>query len=63
MSNVAPRLCADLKRACRDGDFQAAGAIQIRLATPISALERETDLATIKLALSLLRPDVSPDLR
>ncbi len=28
VSNVAPRLCADLQRACRDADFRAAAAIQ-----------------------------------
>lgn len=63
VSNVAPRLCADLQRACRDGDFRAAAAIQARLAPLLSALERETNPGPIKLALSLLRPDVSPDLR
>jgi 4-hydroxy-tetrahydrodipicolinate synthase len=63
VANVAPRLCADLQRACRDGDFRTAAAIQARLAPLVSALERETNPGPIKLALSLLRPDVSPDLR
>lgn len=63
VSNVAPRLCADLQRACRDGDFRAAAAIQARLAPLVSALDRETNPGPIKFALSLLRPDVSPDLR
>ena len=63
VSNVTPRLCADLQRACRDGDFRVAAAIQARLAPLISALERETNPATIKLALSLLHPIISPDLR
>lgn len=63
VANVAPRLCADLQRACRDGDFRTAAAIQARLAPLVSALERETNPGPIKLALSLLRPDVSAGLR
>lgn len=63
VANVAPRLCADLQRACRDGDFRTATAIQARLAPLVSALERETNPGPIKLALSLLRPDVSAGLR
>ena len=63
VSNVAPRLCAALQRACREGDFRAAAAIQARLAPLISALERETNPGPVKLALSRLRPDVSPDPR
>lgn len=63
VANVAPRLCADLQRACRVGDFRRASALQARLAPLVSALERETNPGPVKLALSLLRPDVSPGLR
>lgn len=63
VANLAPRLCADLQRACRDGDFRAAAAIQARLAPLVAALERETNPGPAKLALSLLHPEVSPDLR
>lgn len=58
MSNVAPRLCADLERACRDDGFRTATAIQARLAPMSKALERETNPGPIKLALSLQRPDL-----
>lgn len=63
VANIAPRLCADMQRACRDDDFRAAAGIQAQLAPLITALERETNPGPIKLALSLLRPDVSADLR
>ncbi len=43
VANVAPRLCFKLQRACRDGNFRAAAAIQALLAPLVSALERETN--------------------
>ena len=63
MANVVPRLCSELQRACRAGDFPRAMALQARLAPLISALERETNPGPAKFALSLLRPHVTPDLR
>ncbi|MDP4006662.1 4-hydroxy-tetrahydrodipicolinate synthase [Methylobacterium sp. NEAU K] len=63
VANVAPRLCADLQRACRDGDFRRAAALQARLVPLIAALESETNPGPVKLALSLLRPNLAPDLR
>jgi len=63
VANVAPRLCADLQRACREGDYRRAAALQARLAPLISAFERETNPGPVKFALSLLRPDLTSDLR
>lgn len=63
VANLAPRLCADLQYACREGDYRRAAVIQARLAPLVSALERETNPGSVKLALSLLRPDVSRELR
>ncbi|GJD53993.1 4-hydroxy-tetrahydrodipicolinate synthase [Methylobacterium crusticola] len=63
VANVAPRLCAELQRACRMGDYLRAAALQAHLAPLIAALERETNPGPVKLALSLLRTDVVPDLR
>ena len=63
VANVAPRLCAEMRRACREGDFRRAAALQGRLAPLVLALERETNPGPVKLALSLLRLDLAPDLR
>ncbi|WP_287743921.1 4-hydroxy-tetrahydrodipicolinate synthase [Methylobacterium sp.] len=63
VANIAPRLCAELQRACLTGDHRRATMLQARLSPLIAALERETDPGPVKFALSLMRADVAPDLR
>jgi 4-hydroxy-tetrahydrodipicolinate synthase len=63
VANVAPRLCAELQGACRIGDYRRAMVLQARLNPLIAALERETNPGPVKLALSLMRSDIAPDLR
>jgi 4-hydroxy-tetrahydrodipicolinate synthase len=54
VSNVAPRLCADLQEACLAGDYARAMAIQDRLIPLHDATFREPGLAGAKYALKLL---------
>ncbi|WP_284178749.1 4-hydroxy-tetrahydrodipicolinate synthase [Rhabdaerophilum sp. SD176] len=54
VSNVAPRLCADLQAACLAGDYALALAIQDRLIPLHDAVFREPGLAGAKHGLSLL---------
>lgn len=54
VANAAPRLCADLHRACRGGDHHSARVIQHRLRPLIAALERDTNPVPIKHALHRL---------
>ncbi|MCA1953149.1 MAG: 4-hydroxy-tetrahydrodipicolinate synthase [Hyphomicrobiales bacterium] len=54
VSNVAPRLCADLQAACLAGDYARALQIQDRLVPLHDAIFREPGLAGAKHALSLL---------
>jgi 4-hydroxy-tetrahydrodipicolinate synthase len=54
VSNVAPRLCADLQNACLAGDYTRALAIQDRLIPLHDAIFREPGLAGAKHGLSLL---------
>ncbi|MCZ8374930.1 MAG: 4-hydroxy-tetrahydrodipicolinate synthase [Beijerinckiaceae bacterium] len=54
VSNVAPRLCADLQAACLAGDYARALAIQDRLIPLHDAVFREPGLAGAKHGLSLL---------
>jgi 4-hydroxy-tetrahydrodipicolinate synthase len=61
-ANVAPRLCADFQRACLNGDFTAALALQDRLMPLHRALFLETSPAGVKFALAQL-PNISGDLR
>lgn len=63
VANVAPRLCAELQRACRTGELARATAIQRRLHPLASALALETDPIAVKYALFLLREHFSPALR
>lgn len=54
VSNVAPRLCADLQAACLAGDYARALAIQDRLIPLHDAVFKEPGLAGAKHGLSLL---------
>ena len=59
-ANVAPGACASMQRACRDGDFAAAMAIQDRLTPLHAALFTEPSPAGVKYAcarIGLCRPD------
>lgn len=53
-ANVAPALCAQLQRACAEGDFRAAGEMQRRLMPLHDALFLEPSPAGVKYAASLL---------
>ncbi|MBY2910074.1 4-hydroxy-tetrahydrodipicolinate synthase [Rhizobium leguminosarum] len=61
-ANVAPRLCADFQRACLNGDFTAALALQDRLMPLHRALFLETSPAGVKFASAQLS-NISGDLR
>lgn len=63
VANLVPGACAALQRAVRAGDPVRARVIQARLMPLVAALSRETDPGPVKLALALLRPGLSPDLR
>jgi 4-hydroxy-tetrahydrodipicolinate synthase len=54
VSNIAPRLCADLQEACFAGDYAKAMTIQDRLIPLHDATFREPGLAGAKYALKLL---------
>lgn len=54
VSNVAPRLCADLQEACLAGDYVRALAVQDRLIPLHDAIFREPGLCGAKYGLSLL---------
>jgi 4-hydroxy-tetrahydrodipicolinate synthase len=54
VSNVAPRLCADMQEASLAGDYAKALAIQDRLVPLHDAVFREPGLAGAKYALKLL---------
>jgi 4-hydroxy-tetrahydrodipicolinate synthase len=54
VSNIAPRLCADMQSATLTGDFATALTIQDRLIPLHDAVFREPGLAGAKLGLSLL---------
>lgn len=54
VSNIAPRLCADMQGATLTGDFATALTIQDRLIPLHDAVFREPGLAGAKLGLSLL---------
>ncbi len=54
VSNVAPRLCADMQNATLAGDYATALAIQDRLVPLHDAVFREPGVAGAKLGLSLL---------
>jgi 4-hydroxy-tetrahydrodipicolinate synthase len=54
LSNVAPRLCADMQRAALSGNYPKALDILARLMPLTKALFAETSPAPAKYALSLL---------
>jgi 4-hydroxy-tetrahydrodipicolinate synthase len=54
VSNIAPRLCADMQSATLTGDFATALTVQDRLIPLHDAVFREPGLAGAKLGLSLL---------
>jgi 4-hydroxy-tetrahydrodipicolinate synthase len=62
-ANVAPRLCAEFQAACADEDYTLALDYQDRLFPLHCALFTDASPGPIKYALSLLRPDISPELR
>lgn len=53
-ANIAPRLCAAMQAACRNGDYKVAADIQIRLMPLHLALFAEPSPAGVKYAASLL---------
>ena len=53
-ANVAPRLCADMQAACRDGDFKTALTIHDRLMLLHTALFIETNPSPVKAGLEML---------
>ena len=53
-ANVAPRLCADMQRACAEGDYAKAARLQDRLLPLHMALFAEPSPAGAKYAVSLL---------
>jgi 4-hydroxy-tetrahydrodipicolinate synthase len=53
-ANIAPALCAQMQKACRDGDFARAAEIQQRLMPLHMALFAEPSPAGAKYAASLL---------
>jgi 4-hydroxy-tetrahydrodipicolinate synthase len=53
-ANVAPALCSEMQKACRDGNFFAAAEIQKRLMPLHMALFAEPSPAGVKYAASLL---------
>lgn len=55
ISNVEPRLVADMHEALARGDNKAAQTIALRLQPLIKALERESNPVPIKYALHLMR--------
>ena len=52
--NVAPSMCSEMQKACRQGDFKTAGEIQKRLMPLHQALFAEPSPAGVKYAASLL---------
>ena len=53
-ANVAPKLCADMQRACADGDYATAARLQDRLLPLHMAMFAEPSPAGAKYAVSLL---------
>ncbi len=62
VSNLAPRLCAQMCETCFTGDTAHARAINDQLRPLISALEMETNPGPVKYGLHLQR-GVSPEVR
>lgn len=62
-ANVAPRLCADFQRACLEGRWQDALALQDRLYPLHAALFTDASPGPVKYALGRVRPDMPVELR
>lgn len=53
-SNIAPKLCADLQKACLEGDYKKAVSIQDKLTPLNSVMFCETNPIPVKYAASLM---------
>ncbi|MBB5701229.1 4-hydroxy-tetrahydrodipicolinate synthase [Ochrobactrum daejeonense] len=62
ISNVAPGLCAQMHKACFEGDIRQAQSIDRQLRPLFAALERETNPGPAKYGLHLLQR-ASPEVR
>jgi 4-hydroxy-tetrahydrodipicolinate synthase len=62
-ANVAPRLCADLQRACAEGRWADALAVQDRLTPLHAAMFADASPGPVKYALARVRAGFPADLR
>ena len=62
-ANVAPRLCAEFQAACQHGDHARALTLNDRLYPLHVAMFSDASPGPVKHAVSLVRPDVSAELR
>jgi 4-hydroxy-tetrahydrodipicolinate synthase len=62
-ANVAPRLCADVQKACKDGDFARARALDDRLHPLHGALFSDASPGPTKYALTRLLDSMTAELR
>lgn len=62
-ANVAPRLCADVQKACQSGDFALARALDDRLHALHAALFADASPGPTKYALTRVAPWMSDELR
>ncbi len=62
-ANVAPALCAEFQNACLAGEWGRALELQDRLYPLHAAMFSDASPGPAKYALSLVRPDFSPELR
>ncbi len=62
-ANVAPRLCADFQKACAEGRWTDALALQDRLYPLHAALFTDASPGPVKYALNRVRPDFPADIR
>ncbi|MFW2852322.1 4-hydroxy-tetrahydrodipicolinate synthase [Sphingomonas sp. TX0543] len=62
-ANVAPRLCADMQKACAAGDYAAALALHDRLFALHLALFTDASPGPVKYAMTKVRPEFPAGLR
>lgn len=62
-ANIAPRQCAQFQRACLDGRWDDALALQDRLYTLHDAMFCDASPGPVKYALSRVRPDMPTEVR
>ena len=62
-ANVAPKLCADFQRACADGDYATARALNDRLFPLHKALFADASPGPVKYAISRVMDGFPTDLR